>query len=149
MSQLELTVRSKLGSIIGTWARVGAVAGAFLGSVYGGTAGFRIFPVGIPIGAGLGMIAGLAAGLINGMVLAALARPLRLDPGTRPAKLRAAALTALTTELVLLPGQLLTHPGLSLDWGLIILAPSLASIAVAAMLGLLLPPSGRAADPEA
>lgn len=149
MSQLELSVRSSPGGIAGSWARVGSVTGAFLGAVYGGTAGFSIFPVGIPIGAGLGMTAGLAAGLINGGMLAALARPLRLDPGTRPARLRAAAVTVVTTELLLLPGQVLTHPGLYLLWLLMVLAPSVASVAVAAVLGMVLPPSGRPADRDA
>jgi Na+/H+-dicarboxylate symporter len=40
-----LSVRSRPSSIVAAWARVGVIAGACLGAVYGGIAGYPILPV--------------------------------------------------------------------------------------------------------
>jgi hypothetical protein len=147
-----LSVRSKPSSIVAAWTRVGVIAGACLGSIYGGAviAGWTILPFGLCFGAILGTVVGLAAGSVNGTVIAALARPARLDMGTRAARLRAAAIAGVTTELLLLPVQLMNVDTLPLHiWNLLVIPPSVASVLVAAFFGLRLPPAGRVADRDA
>jgi hypothetical protein len=145
-----LSVRSRPSSIVAAWARGGVIAGACLGAVYGGIAGYPILPIGLCFGAILGTVTGLAAGLLNGIVIAALARPAALDIGTRAARFRAAIITGVTTELFLLPVQLMNVDTLPLHiWYLLVIPPSAASVLVAAFCGLRLPPAGRVADRDA
>jgi hypothetical protein len=117
---MRLSVRSKPSSVVAAWTRAGAIAGACL------------------------------AGMVNGIVLAALARPTGLDLGRRAARIRAAAITGLTTELLFLPLQHMNVNTLPLHiWNLLILPPTIASVRTAALIGLRLPPAGRLADRDA
>ena len=146
---MQLSVRSRPGSIVSAWTTAGIVAGACLGGVYGGIVALPVLPLGFLAGCFIGSITGLIAGTLNGIVLAALARPLRLNLLTWPTRIRAAVITAATIELFLLPAQLLVNPVTLTLWLCLVLAPSIASIATGAVLGLRLPPAGRVADPHA
>jgi hypothetical protein len=145
-----LSVRSKPSRIVAEWTRVGVVAGACLGALYGGIVGYPILPFGMCFGAIFGSVIGLAAGFLNGIVIAALARPTALDMGTRAARFRAAVIAGVTTEAFLLPVQLMNVDTLSLHiWYLLVIPPSVASVLVAAFFGLRLPPAGRVTDRDA
>jgi hypothetical protein len=146
---MQLSVRSRPASIVSAWTKAGIVVGACLGGVYGGLVAIQVLPLGVLAGSFIGSIAGLIAGTLNGLVLAALARPLRLDLLTWRARIRAGVVTAATTELFLLPAQILFDPLRLVLWTFLVLAPSVASVVLAAMLGMRLPPAGRVADPNA
>jgi hypothetical protein len=146
---MQLSVRSRPGSIVSAWTKAGIVAGACLGGVYGGIVALPVLPLGFLAGCFIGSITGLIAGTLNGLVLAALARPLRLNQLTWPTRIRAAVITAATLELFLLPAQLLFSRITLTLWLFHVLAPCIASIATGTILGLRLPPAGRVADPHA
>jgi hypothetical protein len=150
---MQLSVRSRPASIVSAWIQAGILAGAGLGGIYGAlvgiSVGIQVFPLAFIVGCLVGSIAGLLAGALNGVMLAALARPLRLDMISGPAAIRAAIVTAMTTEIFLLPVQFAFDPIKMPAWLFLVLAPSIASVAAGALLGLRLPPAGRVADPEA
>jgi hypothetical protein len=146
---MQLSVRSRPASIVSAWTKAGIVAGACLGGVYGALVAIEVLPLGFLAGAFIGSMVGLVAGTVNGLILAALARPLGLNQLTWPARIRAGVTTAATTELFLLPAQLLVNPDTLPLWLFLVLAPSVASVATAALLGMRLPPAGRVADPQA
>jgi hypothetical protein len=150
---MQLSVRSRPASIVSAWIQAGILAGAGLGGIYGAlvgiSVGVEVFPLAFIVGCLVGSVAGLLAGALNGVVLAALARPLRLDMVTTPAAVRAGIVTAAATELFLLPLQFMFDPIKMPAWLFLVLAPSIASVAAGALLGMRLPPAGRVADPEA
>jgi len=146
---MQLSVRSSPASIVSAWTKAGIVAGACLGGVYGALVGIEVLPLGFLAGSFIGSLMGLVAGTVNGLILAALARPLGLNQLTWPARIRAGFATAATTELLLLPLQLLINTITMPLWLFLVLAPSLASVTTAALLGMRLPPAGRVADPQA
>jgi hypothetical protein len=150
---MQLSTRSGPASIVSAWIQAGILAGAGLGGSYGALVGasvsIQVLPLAFIVGCLVGSVAGLLAGALNGVMLAALARPLRLDVIARPAAIRAALVTAATTELFLLPLQVMFDPIKMPAWLFFVLAPSVASVATSAVLGLRLPPAGRLADPEA
>jgi hypothetical protein len=147
---MQLSVRSRPASIVSAWTKAGIIVGACLGGVYGGLVTFdSVLPLGVLAGSFIGSIAGLIAGTLNGLILAALARPLRLNMLNWPARVRAGVVTAATIELFLLPAQLLFNPIRAPLWLFLVLAPSVASVATGALLGTRLPPAGRVADPDA
>jgi hypothetical protein len=146
---MQLSVRSRPASIVSAWTKAGIIVGACLGGVYGALVGIEVLPLGFLAGSFVGSILGLVAGTLNGLILAALARPLGLNQLTRPARIRGGVTTAATTELFLLPAQLLVRTDTLVLWLFLVLAPSVASVAIAAALGMRLPPAGRVADPQA
>lgn len=151
---MQLSTRSGPASIVSAWIQAGILAGAGLGGIYGALVGVAIgiqmLPLLFVVGCLAGSVTGLLAGALNGVMLAALARPLRLNEITRPAAIRAALVTTATTELLLLPLQLpFDSINMTSAWLFFILAPSIAGVATSTVLGLRLPPAGRVADPEA
>jgi hypothetical protein len=148
MSML-LEVRSRPGDVAAVWASTGFLAGLFLGSACGLAVGVLappILPITVGVGCTLGMFIGSITGTLNGLVLALLTRPLALGLGHRWARARAAAVAAVTTWLILLPAQIVLATVLPLP---AVLAPITASVLVAAIVALRLPPAGRIADKKA
>jgi hypothetical protein len=116
------------GEIVTSWTLAGVAAGPAIGGAYG----TAIFPVyGTFVGAVIGVVPGFVAGFLDGLLLAWI-RP-------APADVPLAAQAA--TELVLLPVQIwlwfVIHSAAFLP---LVVAPSVVSIAVAALLGRRLPP---------
>lgn len=114
--------------IVTAWMMSGMVAGMVIGGAYG-TALLPI--IGTGIGAFSGLVAGLVVGFLDGVLLA------WVRPSPRDAPLVAEA----ATELVLLPLQIwlwfVIH---SVSFLPLVVAPSVVSVAVAALLGRRLPP---------
>jgi hypothetical protein len=114
--------------IIGAWMRSGSAAGTAIGAAYGTV----LLPViGTVIGAFTGLMAGLVVGFLDGL-LQAWIRP---SPGDAPLVAEAA------TELILLPLQIwlwfVIHSAAFLP---LVVAPTVVSVGVAALLGRRLPP---------
>ena len=114
--------------IIGAWTRSGSAAGTAIGAAYG----TALLPViGTVIGAFTGLMAGLVVGFLDGL-LQAWIRP---SPGDAPLVAEAA------TELILLPLQIwlwfVIH---SVAFLPLVVAPTVVSVGVAALLGRRLPP---------
>jgi hypothetical protein len=114
--------------IIGAWMRSGSAAGTAIGAAYG-TALLPI--IGTVIGAFTGLMAGLVVGFLDGLVQAWI----RPSPGDAPLVAEAA------TELILLPLQIwlwfVIHSAAFLP---LVVAPTVVSVGVAALLGRRLPP---------
>lgn len=115
--------------IIAAWAAAGSVAGAAIGGLYG----TALIPVlGTVFGLGVGVIAGLVAGFLDGLLLAWI----------RPSPADVPLVAATATELILLPLQIwlwfAIHSAAFLP---LVVAPSVVSVGVAAVLGRGLPPA--------
>jgi hypothetical protein len=126
--------------IVATWSKSGLVAGTVIGGAYG-TALVPI-PLATVIGATIGLLAGLVVGFLDGLLLSWI----RPSPADVPLVAEAA------TELILLPLQIwlwfVIH---SVGFLPVVVAPSVVSIAVAALLGRRLPPGpgpGRSCGPR-
>jgi hypothetical protein len=143
---IDLTVTSRPVDTVAAWVSAGWKAGIGLGSVYGAVIGWLGSPVlslaGLGLGCVFGFLVGVAAGALDGLLLGLLARPLRLSPGTRSARLRAAVAAAVITGLaLLLLGLTPLFPFEALAALIAISVPTAAVVA--------LRPAGRVADPEA
>jgi hypothetical protein len=116
------------GEIVASWTKAGLGAGAAIGGTYG-TALFPVF--GTVVGAVVGLVAGLVVGFLDGLLLAWI----RPSPGDVPLVAEAA------TELIVLPLQIwlwtVIHSAVFLP---AVVAPTVVSVAVAALLGRRLPP---------
>ncbi|MGD0245580.1 MAG: hypothetical protein ABSB59_35380 [Streptosporangiaceae bacterium] len=114
--------------IVATWTLAGLAAGPAIGCAYG-TAVIPFY--GTIAGAFLGAIPGVVVGFLDGLLLAWI----------RPAPADVPLVAEVATELVLLPLQiwlwLVIHSAAFLP---VVVAPSVASVAVAALLGRRLPP---------
>jgi hypothetical protein len=117
------------GEIVGRWTGAGFLAGMAIGGAYG-TAVIPFY--GTIVGAFIGAIAGVVAGCLDGLLLAWI----RPSPADVPLVAEAA------TELLLLPLQIwlwfVIHSAAFLP---VVVAPSVVSVAVAALLGRRLPPA--------
>jgi hypothetical protein len=114
--------------IVAAWTLAGLAAGAAIGGTYG----TAIFPGGGTfVGAFIGAIPGVVVGFLDGLLLAWI----------RPAPTDVPLAAQAATELVLLPLQIwlwfVIH---SVAFLPLVVAPSVVSIAVAALLGRRLPP---------
>jgi hypothetical protein len=114
--------------IVAAWTTAGLAAGVAIGSAYG----TAIIPFyGTVAGAVVGVIAGGVVGFLDGLLLSWI----RPSPGDAPLMAEAA------TELILLPVQIwlwfVIHSVVFLP---VVVAPSVVSVAVAALLGRRLPP---------
>jgi hypothetical protein len=117
------------GEIVARWTMAGLAAGPAIGGAYG-TALIPFY--GTIIGAFIGAIPGVVVGLLDGLLLAWI----RPSPADVPLVAEAA------TELVLLPLQIwLWFVIQSAAFMPLVVAPSVVSIAVAALLGRRLPPT--------
>jgi hypothetical protein len=126
MNGTEHTTRE----IITAWTGGGAIAGTVMGGVYG-TALLPLPPLPTIVGGAIGVIAGAVVGFLNGLSLAWI----------RPAPADVPLVAEAATELVLLPLQIwlwfVIHSATFLP---VVVAPSVVSVAVAALLGRRLPP---------
>jgi hypothetical protein len=156
MSML-LEVKSRPAEVVSAWASTGFLTGIALGCGYGvglaildrAVSGLSVemsLPFTLAIGCVIGMLAGAVTGTCTGLVIAMLARPLRLSPGRRGARVRSAAVAVAMIELFLLPLQSLLIQALPLPVVLAVTAPCLLAGLVAA---LRLPPGARPADKHA
>jgi hypothetical protein len=122
------------GEIVAEWTRAGSLAGTAIGGAYG-TAVLPFY--GTFFGLVIGLMAGLVAGFLDGLLLAWI----------RPAAADAPLAAEAATELVLLPVQIwlwfVIH---SVAFLPLVIAPSVVSVAVAALLGRRLPPAPGPGD---
>jgi hypothetical protein len=120
----------RAGDVIKAWTGAGALAGMAIGGVYGTC---LIPGIGSIIGALVGSVAGLMAGFVIGLLLAWIGP----SPGDAPLVAEAAM------ELILLPLQIwLWFVIRSAAFLPVVVAPSVVSVAVAALLARRLPPGG-------
>lgn len=117
------------GEIVARWTGTGALAGSAIGATYGSV----LFPfLGTMVGGIVGLMAGLVVGCFDGLVLAWL----RPSPADVPLVAQAA------TELAVLPVQIwLWFVIRSPVYLPLVVAPTVVSLAVAALLGRRLPPA--------
>jgi hypothetical protein len=114
--------------VIGAWVKAGMIAGLAIGGAYG-TCIIPLF--GTIVGAFTGLLAGFVAGFIIGPLLYCI------DPSPPDAPLLAEA----ATELILLPLQIWLWTVIhSTAFFPLVIAPSVVSVAVAALLARRLPP---------
>jgi hypothetical protein len=120
----------RAGDVIKAWTGAGALAGMAIGGVYGTC---LIPGIGSIIGALVGSVAWLMAGFVIGLLLAWIGP----SPGDAPLVAEAAM------ELILLPLQIwLWFVIRSAAFLPVVVAPSVVSVAVAALLARRLPPGG-------
>ncbi len=120
----------RAGEVIMAWTGAGALAGMAIGGVYGTC----LVPfLGTIVGGIIGFVGGPVVGLLIGLMLAWI----RPSPGDAPLVAEAAM------ELILLPLQIwLWFVIRSAAFLPVVLAPSVVSVAVAALLARRLPPGG-------
>jgi hypothetical protein len=149
----HLYTTSDFEGIISQWLRLAWRAGLYLGitapplvTAYATKNLGDVAAVAIA-GAVLGLVIGLWAGIMTASCLSALARPLALRPSSRLARLRAAIVAALATEIAVFPVQCLARSSQPPSY--IILVPTVLSLLTAAIAATRLAPAGAvAAYPE-